>query len=545
MTTVFSFSPGSLAAPLGIAASVVVALLVWRALRAPHLVRIGVRNVPRRLLRTVLIVFGLMLSTTFVAAAIAVDDTIVLAVKTVAVYNLGRIDEKVLPRGGGTGPFEQNSGDRVRSLLADDPNVAGVAPALETSNVLVADETARQVRGGVLGVGIDARTGGTLTDLVTVDTQSPASVDALGNADIYLNPSLGKLLNAQVGDTVYLYSADWPGNRFLVHVRGIVQGGFLGESPTFVAKLPTVQQFRQANAGINTIYIANSGNGLSGVNASDEVVSRLAYRMPRFLRVSAVKQDGINLSLQAQDIFGRILTLFTLFVFAIGLLLIFLIFSLLAAERRPELGMARALGMRRWQIVQMLLFEGLVYDGVAALLGVLAGLALSVLIVKLVSPILAQVGFPLQIDINPSGMIVAFCLGALFTLATIALAAWNVSRMTIAAALRDLPEPPAPQPSLWALVRSMLHATARFFVAPGRALAAVGALVLGLISRGIIPLAFGIWLMSWCREHLDALTFSLGLSIALTGAVLIVRWLALAIVATIARSVSPEQALGR
>jgi putative ABC transport system permease protein len=543
VTTVFSFSPSSLAAPLCFATLAVIALLAWRALRVPHLVRIGVRNVPRRRLRTVLIVFGLMLSTTFVAAAIAVDDTIVLAVKTVAVYNLGRIDETVVPRGGTSGPFAQRFGTRVSGLLANDPNVAGVAPALETSNILVADETARQVRGGVLGVGIDATTGGTLTELSTVETQTAAPVESLGTNEIYLNRTLGKLLNAHAGDAIYLYSTDWPGKRFLVHVSGIVQGGFLGESPTFVANLPTMQKITEAGAGINAIYIANTGNGLSGVNASDEVVSRLAYRLPGFLHVREVKQDGINFSLQAQDIFGRILTLFTLFVFAIGLLLIFLIFSLLAAERRPELGMARAMGMRRWQIVQMLLFEGLVYDGAAALLGMLSGLALGVLVVKLVSPVLAQVGFPLQLDINPSGMLVSFCLGALFTLATIALAAWNVSRMTIAAALRDMPEPPAPQPSLVALARSALRSSSRFFVAPGQVLAAYAALVFGVISRGIVPLAIGLWLMSWATEQLDALTFSLGLSIALAGAVLVARWLVLASVAAIARRITPEQAL--
>ncbi|HEV8194575.1 MAG TPA: hypothetical protein VGP82_24250, partial [Ktedonobacterales bacterium] len=264
MTTVFSFSPSSLAAPLGFATLAVIVLLAWRALRVPHLVRIGIRNVPRRRLRTVLIVFGLMLSTTFVAAAIAVDDTIVLAVKTVAVYNLGRIDETVVPRGGTTGPFAQRFGTRVSRLLADDPNVAGVAPALETANILVADETARQVRGGVLGVGIDATTGGALTELSTVDTSTAAPVDSLGPNELSLTRTLGKLLNARVGDTIYLYSADWPGKRYLVHVRGIVQGGFLGESPTFVATLPMMQQITAAGAGINAIYIANTGNGLSG-----------------------------------------------------------------------------------------------------------------------------------------------------------------------------------------------------------------------------------------------------------------------------------------
>ena len=54
---------------------------------------------------------------------------------------------------------------------------------------------------------------------------------------------------------------------------------------------------------------------------------------------------------------------------AAGILLIFLIFVMLAAERRGELGIARAIGTRRSHLVKMYLFEGLAYDLVAALFG--------------------------------------------------------------------------------------------------------------------------------------------------------------------------------
>src|SRR6185312_1159591 len=100
--------------------------------------------------------------------------------------------------------------------------------------------------------------------------------------------------------------------------------------------------------------------------------------LPNFLRVEKVKQDGIHFALSAQETFGRVLLLFTLFSLSIGLLLIFLIFALLAVERRAELGMARAVGLRRGQVMWLLLFEGTVYDVVAAALGTLAGLGLGV-----------------------------------------------------------------------------------------------------------------------------------------------------------------------
>ena len=55
-------------------------------------------------------------------------------------------------------------------------------------------------------------------------------------------------------------------------------------------------------------------------------------------------------------------TTFGSFSIAAGILLIFLIFVMLAAERRGELGIARAVGTRRGHLVQMFVFEGLAYD---------------------------------------------------------------------------------------------------------------------------------------------------------------------------------------
>ncbi len=65
--------------------------------------------------------------------------------------------------------------------------------------------------------------------------------------------------------------------------------------------------------------------------------------------------------------------LFGLFSIAAGMLLIFLIFMMLAAERRSEMGMARAVGMKRGHLIQMFIAEGTAYDLGAALIGAVLG----------------------------------------------------------------------------------------------------------------------------------------------------------------------------
>ena len=70
-------------------------------------------------------------------------------------------------------------------------------------------------------------------------------------------------------------------------------------------------------------------------------------------------------------------TTFGTFSIAAGILLIFLIFVMLAAERRGELGIARAVGTRRGHLVQMFTFEGAAYDLIAAAVGALLGRAIA------------------------------------------------------------------------------------------------------------------------------------------------------------------------
>src|SRR6266700_1162150 len=66
---------------------------------------IGVRNIPRRRLQMVLIVFALMLSTTLLSSALATGDVITSAFQSVAVYNLGSVDETITGGHGALGLF--------------------------------------------------------------------------------------------------------------------------------------------------------------------------------------------------------------------------------------------------------------------------------------------------------------------------------------------------------------------------------------------------------------------------------------------------------
>lgn len=515
---------------VALAAITVVSLAVvaWRGRRYPYQARIGLRNAARRPLRTALIVGGLMLATMFISTALTLDDTIARAVKGVAVFSLGRVDEEVAGGSGPLGLYSATVGDDVATALKSDGRVAGVAPGLVLPNLLLVDQTTKQVRGDVLGVAIDQARAGPLARLSVASNGLPAAIGALGAKDVYLNRSSAKLLDARTGDTIFVYSSAWPNRRVELRVLAIVTGGPLGERPSALLSLADTQATLGVPGQINRVYVANGGDGLSGVGYSDEIAARLQKALAGRFHVAEVKQQGVAYALKAQDIFGRILTLYTLFALAIGLLLIFLIFALLASERRTELGIERAVGMHRADIVWMLLIEGAAYDLLAVGPGLLAGLGLGVTIILTVGPTVTQLGLPLQVDIEPQSVVLALCLGILFTLATVIFAVSAVTRLTVAAALRNLPEPPPPAPSLRWLVSNAARSLGRRHSSRER-LASLGMLAWALVERGPLPFAAGIVLLRLIGPETDVVLRSVAVSLWLGGAVLWARAGALAL----------------
>ena len=146
---------------------------------------------------------------------------------------------------------------------------------------------------------------------------------------------------------------------------------------------------------------------------------------------------------------GTVFSSFGVLSIIAGVLLIFLIFVMLAAERRSELGIARAVGMRRVHLVQMFVTEGLLYDLAAALVGLGLGLLVSYGMIGFVSGLLNNIvqqvegaSAPIRFywQAAPSSLIIAYCLGVILTFFVVTIASWNVSRLNIIAAIRNLPD---------------------------------------------------------------------------------------------------------
>ncbi len=98
MTQLFGIPLDTLTTILTIITLVIVGLVALLALGNLIFFKIGVRNIPRRRTQMWLIIFALMLSTTLLSSVLATGDVIIGAVQSVAVYNLGSVDETISRR---------------------------------------------------------------------------------------------------------------------------------------------------------------------------------------------------------------------------------------------------------------------------------------------------------------------------------------------------------------------------------------------------------------------------------------------------------------
>ncbi|MGN6758288.1 MAG: ABC transporter permease, partial [Thermomicrobiales bacterium] len=154
------------------------------------------------------------------------------------------------------------------------------------------------------------------------------------------------------------------------------------------------------------------------------------------LSVVEVKQEGLDRADQYGSVVTTVFLVLGVFSLGASLLLIYLVFVLLAADRGAELATLRALGLGQMQILGLFLIEGLIYDLLGAALGSLAGIAATSVTVHSLASALRAFGFDLTLQVAPGGILITFAIGALVTFAAMCVAAWRVSHTQIVAATR-------------------------------------------------------------------------------------------------------------
>jgi putative ABC transport system permease protein len=503
MSKLFGIPVDSLAVVLMAVLAIALGAVAALALRNRVFFRLGVRNARRRPGRSALIVIGLMLGTAIITAALATGDTMSHTIRSAAVQALGPTDEVVAARGmsdalavdsnGATGAlyFPQRYADQVARAAAGSNLVDGVEPVV-VEEVAVQDVSTSQNEPRVMLFASDPTRmkgfGEIRSDGKTV------SLADLRPRQVFLNAHAADELDARAGDAVKVFAGD---ALRAYRVRAIVSydGGATADSGLLMP-LSAAQSLLDKPAQIKAIFVSNRGGTESGAKLTDQVVSLLDPTVtPLALETGTTKQDALEEADTAGAMFMSFFSTFGSFSIAAGILLIFLIFVMLAAERRGELGIARAVGTKRRHLVQMFLYEGLTYDVIAAAVGVLVGVAVAYgMVLVMASAFAATSEVKISYSVSPASLATGYAIGVLLTLAVVAFSASRVSRMNISTAIRNLPEPPAEKARRRRWLRAVVSIVLGVLLI-GAGVSAKDAVVLGLgvalVIFGLVPL-FGL-----------------------------------------------------
>ncbi len=489
------------------------------ALRDRVAARIGLRNFFRGRTRTVILIVGLLVGATIISSSLVIGDT-VTTLSTHFVYITDGPTHEAVYAPGSAGllyaPFPAAFATRLSQNVSTIPHVRGVSPFLVGIGAVSGLDRTSGIPQALMNLmGTDPNSSAVLGDFVALNGTSLPGPTASG---ALLDPTAAQDLNAQAGDLLSLHSVSRSTGKpttlnltVLAVVQATPRGGFMdnGEGDVFVT-LPDAQALLGLPGSVNYIAVTNTGGLEGGLSATDSVWAALnqtvpavvasfpANSLPPGIAPHAVLLPDV---VSAQSSTSSLTTLFLvigLFSIVSGAILVVGIFVLLSEERRGTMGVARAIGMTRWQLVKSYYFEGLAYSVGSAALGTFLGVGVAYLLLQIFAATfvgggLTTLAVEQSFTVLPASLLTAYVVGFLLTLGTVVITVAYVSRLNIVRAIRSLPEPPLRRKSY-------------------RRIAAGGGLLLVL---GLVLLHYGL------ASGVDEDVGLLGVSLAIMGAGLI------------------------
>ena len=278
MEKLFGIEMNVLATYLSGGTAAVLLIVLFMALRNRILLKLALRNIPRRRAQTVLIILGLMLSTTIIMAALAIGDSVSSSIRTTVLDALGETDVRL------TSPIAARFGDdyldaavvdRVREVVAGDSRVDGVMPLIREQLPVLNEATGKTVAGtSVVGVDLGSLAG---FDSLRSVAGGPADLRGLGDGKAIINRSLSEKLGAEIGDEITLVAPSGRGKYTVIDVvenKGMAGGSETGRSAALFS-VETLQGVLDREGQYNMIEVSVVGGIRVDVDDSDDVAEEL------------------------------------------------------------------------------------------------------------------------------------------------------------------------------------------------------------------------------------------------------------------------------
>jgi putative ABC transport system permease protein len=393
-----------------------------------------------------LVIAGSLLGTAIITGSFIVGDTLDASITATATQQLGPVDEVV------TFTTAQEAIEAATALRSSDAEIDGVIPIASARAALYTGGSDPKAEPGarLIEMDIEAATGfGGDPEQTGVEGTVPEE------DEVFITEDVALALDVGVGDqiTASLYGVEKQLDVRRIFPRKGLAGfwtGFETISPNAFVAPGTIDAALQQQGTSDDrtppsylLLVSNEGDVEAGADLTASVTDAIE-EITGATNIDPVKKDRLDSAETQGDQFSEFFLAIGAFAVIAGILLLVQIFVMLAEERKSQLGMLRAVGLRRSDLVRSFYMQGGIYGLPAGIFGTLLGIGVGWAIVKVAAPIFGGFGdfsLDLTFALETSSLITGFSIGVVIALATVFLTSLRISRVNIIRAIRDLPEP--------------------------------------------------------------------------------------------------------
>jgi len=387
-----------------------------------------------RWMRTALTCLGIVLGVSVILAIAVTNDSTLKSIRNVFDEASGRASLAVQASSADGGGFDEGIVPRVRAM----PGVLVVAPSLSARTLLARDANNWQIAFGIGGqaagntltlMGIDSAIDRDVRDYTLTDGRwlQGEDYEAILTQEYATEKSLRR------GDDLVVLT---PNGVVALRIVGLITkngAGLINDGSIAFVPLRVAQEMFGRGSELDDLSIVTTAEIANTPAQLDALKARLTERLGKSYEVIYPAARG-QLVTQMLSTYQQGLSFFSIIALFVGAFLIYNAFSMTVLERTRELGMLRALGMTRMQILGLVLTEAVVLGFIGSAIGVAFGVALARVLIVMLGAVVARdintISVPLE------GLLQSLLVGGLVTVGSALFPAVQAARVSPLEALR-------------------------------------------------------------------------------------------------------------
>ncbi len=425
---------------------------------------IGFRNIKRRLGNTALVIIGSLVGSALVSGSLVLSDSFDATFLNMVGRFIGEndvtisLEDKVQPEYV-ISFIDEDEVEDIEQML-DIEEVDGVLPGISViTSPYKVDEDGEPV---INAYNIEIL--GLEHSDISEFGQDPKEIKKFSGNDAIISDKLALRLELKEGDEVH---ANYGPMEIQMEVTGIYEeNGLVGSDRIIIDREFLATSLMVPNNSYNILSVSAKG----GVEPDDydgkefeiqinDVLSDFENEKVE-LNITEWKQEGLDgYGIKAFILVFYVLSLFGIFS---GILLIVNLYSMLAEERKREMGILRTIALTRFGLIKTFVNEGFLYSLISAVLGAFVGVGLGYALLYTLDSGFAEMGdqfsdfLEFKFAVQPESLLISTLLGFVITVTTVILSSFKISRLNIVSAIRDIKESKKPESLVKWLIKTFV-----------------------------------------------------------------------------------------